>query len=36
MAKTTLGTPYYMAPEILHHEKYNYKTDIWAIGVVFY
>ena len=36
MAITTLGTPYYMAPEILLHAKYNSKSDIWAIGIVFY
>ena len=33
--KTVLGTPYYMAPEVLEG-KYNCKCDIWAIGVLLY
>jgi calcium-dependent protein kinase len=28
-----LGTPYYMAPEIMN-ENYNEKCDIWSIGVI--
>jgi serine/threonine protein kinase len=33
-----LGTPYYMAPEILNVQKkmYNSKCDLWSIGVCFY
>lgn len=26
----------YMAPEILRHEKYNAKADLWSVGAVFY
>ncbi|CAB4039759.1 Serine threonine- kinase Nek11, partial [Paramuricea clavata] len=36
MATTFTGTPYYMSPEILKHEGYNSKSDIWALGVVLY
>ena len=37
-ADSLLGSPYYMAPEILNnsHIKYNNKVDIWSIGVCFY
>ena len=30
-----LGTPYYIAPEILD-KRYNEKCDIWSIGVITY
>jgi len=29
MATTFTGTPYYMSPEVLKHEAYNHKSDIW-------
>jgi len=33
-----LGTPYYMAPEILNtqNKRYSSKCDLWSIGVCFY
>jgi len=31
-----LGTEEYMAPEILNHEMYSYKSDIWSLGIVLY
>ena len=31
-AKTQVGTPYYMSPEQLSHQRYNEKSDIWALG----
>lgn len=34
--KTTLGTRNYMAPEIMNHQKYNNKVDIWSLGVGLY
>jgi len=30
----TLGTLLYMAPEIVKHEPYDSKVDIWGVGVI--
>ena len=34
--KTNVGTLSYMAPEILKGEEYNYKCDLWSIGIIIY
>lgn len=34
MARTQVGTPYYMSPELAHNKPYNNKSDVWAIGCV--
>lgn len=35
-AKTVCGTPYYFSPELCLSKPYNNKSDVWALGVVFY
>jgi calcium-dependent protein kinase len=32
----TLGSPLYMAPEIVKKIKYDTKVDIWSLGVMTY
>ena len=31
-----VGSPIYMPPEALNENKYSFKSDIWALGVIFY
>jgi calcium-dependent protein kinase len=32
--KQVLGSPLYMAPEIVQEQSYNSKVDIWSVGVI--
>lgn len=34
--KQTIGTPFYMAPEIFNVNKYDEKVDLWSLGIVLY
>jgi cGMP-dependent protein kinase len=34
--KTTLGTPHYMAPEMILGKGYSFEVDFWAIAVCMY
>ena len=35
-ARTVVGTPLYMSPELLEENGYSYQSDIWAAGVLLY
>jgi len=33
---TACGSPAYVSPEIVSHNPYTFKTDIWSIGILMY
>ncbi|CAF1122215.1 unnamed protein product [Rotaria sordida] len=35
-ARTQIGTPYYLSPEICQQKPYNNKSDVWSLGCVLY
>ena len=35
-AKTFIGTPYYLSPELCQDIPYNDKSDVWALGCILY
>ena len=35
-AKTFIGTPYYLSPEICENKPYDNKSDVWALGCIIY
>ncbi|GFQ76787.1 hypothetical protein TNCT_656011 [Trichonephila clavata] len=36
LARTCIGTPYYLSPEICENKPYNNKSDIWSLGCVLF
>lgn len=33
---TIIGTPHYMAPEIIIGQGYSFPVDLWSLGIFFY
>ena len=31
-----LNTPFYTAPEVLNHQRFDHKADVWSLGVLTY
>lgn len=36
MAQTSIGTPYYISPEICQGHQYSFKSDIWSLGCLLF
>ena len=36
LARTCVGSPCYLSPEIIQGEQYSYKSDVWSLGVILY
>lgn len=36
LARSAVGTPYYLSPEICSAQSYNHKSDVWSLGVILY
>ena len=36
LSHTQTGTPFYASPEVWENKPYDYKSDIWSLGCLFY
>ena len=36
LLKSCVGSPLYMAPQILARKQYGTKCDIWSLGVIYH
>jgi NIMA (never in mitosis gene a)-related kinase 1/4/5 len=36
LARTQVGTPYYLSPEICEGKPYSHRSDVWSSGILLY
>ena len=36
LARTLVGTPYYLSPEVIQRKPYSFYADICSLGVLLY